>query len=101
MIITPGGSLIDVPAARGPRAADACDREEVDSHPFQPLDAVLGAVLVAVGVLVAMFGFEGVDDNVFVWVAIGAVLAGIALIPWPRPRGRRARAIPDESSPDG
>jgi hypothetical protein len=71
----------------------------VESHPFQPLAAVVGAVLVALGVLVATFSLGRVDDDALVWVAIAAVLAGVALIPW---RRRTATpALPDESSPDG
>ena len=54
-------------------------------HPFRPLDAVLGLALVLLGVLVAVFGFEDLDDdNVVMWCAIGAGVIGLALLPWPR-----------------
>jgi hypothetical protein len=71
-------------------------------HPFRPLDAVLGLVVVLLGVLVALFGFEDVeDDNVVMWCAIGAVVIGLALIPWPRRGDPAVVELPDESSPDG
>jgi hypothetical protein len=69
-------------------------------HPFRPLDAVLGLAVVLLGVLVAVFGFEDVDeDNVVMWCAIGAVVIGLALIPWPHRESRSAAELPDESSP--
>lgn len=71
-------------------------------HPFRPLDLVLGLVLVIVGVLVAVFGFEDLDDdNVVVWCAIGAAAIGLALIPWPRRQESPVPPLPDESSPEG
>ena len=71
----------------------------METHPFRPLAAVIGAVLVAAGILVATFSLGGVDDDALVWVAIAAVLAGIAMIPW---RRRPATAaLPDGSSPGG
>jgi hypothetical protein len=78
----------------------------VRPHPFRPLDAVLGVTVVAVGVLVAVFGFENLDeDNVFVWLAIGAGLVGLSLLPWPHRKAPdpepQSAPLPDESSPDG
>jgi hypothetical protein len=78
----------------------------VRPHPFRPLDAVLGVTVVAVGVLVAVFGFENLDeDNVFIWLAIGAGLVGLSLLPWPHRKAAdtepQSPALPDESSPDG
>jgi hypothetical protein len=71
-------------------------------HPFRPLDAVLGLAVVLLGVLVAVFGFEDVeDDNVVMWCAIGAAVIGLALIPWPRRKDPSAVELPDESSPEG
>jgi hypothetical protein len=72
----------------------------VRPHPFRPFDVVLGVVVALVGVLVATFGFEGLDgENAFVWLWIGAGVIGLSLLPWPR---RRAATppLPDESSPD-
>ncbi len=54
------------------------------AHPFQPLAAVLGIGVIALGVLVAVFGVGRVDDDALVWVAVGVALLGIALIPWRR-----------------
>jgi hypothetical protein len=82
----------------------------VQRHPFRPFDVVLGIAVVIVGVLVATFGFEGLDeDNVFVWLAIGAGVIGLSLLPWPHrrsaptadPAAETAPPLPDESSPDG
>jgi hypothetical protein len=91
----------------------------VQPHPFRPLDAVLGLALIAVGVLVSVFGFENLDeDNLFVWLAIAAGVVGLSLLPWPHrrtpvPHAEPAAAVladaadddrsplPDESSPDG
>ena len=72
-------------------------------HPFRPLDAVLGLALVLLGVLVAVFGFENLDDdNVVMWCAVAAGVIGLALLPWPRrTKSTPATPLPDESSPDG
>ena len=70
----------------------------METHPFQPLAAVVGAVIVALGVLVATFSLGRVEDDAVVWVAIAAVLVGLALIPWRR--RPVTPALPDESSPD-
>jgi hypothetical protein len=55
-------------------------------HPFQPIAAVVGAVLIVLGVLVAWFGFDGIGDDALIWVAVATGLLGLALIPW---RGRQ------------
>jgi hypothetical protein len=82
----------------------------VRPHPFRPFDVVLGIAVAIVGVVVATFGFEGLDeDNVFVWLAIGAGVIGLSLLPWPHrrptpsadPVPEPAPPLPDESSPDG
>jgi len=66
---------------------------------------VLGIGVVIVGVLVATFGFEGLDhDAAFVWLAIGAGVIGLSLLPWPHRRTsapESSPSLPDESSPDG
>ncbi len=90
-------------------------------HPFRPLDAVLGLAVIAVGVLVAVFGFEDLDeDNVFIWLVIAAGVLGLSLLPWPHRRAAEpvlepvseavsepaleaedvSSPLPDESSPD-
>jgi hypothetical protein len=91
----------------------------VRPHPFRPLDAVLGLAVVAVGILVAVFGFEELDeDNVFIWLVIAAGILGLSLLPWPHRRppepavtpatepvleaepDEASSPLPDESSPD-
>ena len=91
------------------------------SHPFRPFDAVLGLAVIAIGVLVAVFGFEDLDeDNVFIWLVIAGGVLGLSLLPWPHRRAAEPAAVlapepvsepaleaedvssplPDESSPD-
>jgi len=81
----------------------------VKSHPFRPFDAVLGLAVIAIGVLVAVFGFEDLDeDNVFIWLVIAGGVLGLSLLPWPHrrtgptvePAPEPAPPLPDESSPD-
>lgn len=60
-------------------------------HSFQPFVALVGAVLVVLGVLVATFGFEEIGDDALVWAAVAAGVAGVALLPW---RARRSHTEP-------
>ena len=53
-------------------------------HRFEPLAAVAGAAVIAVGALVAGFGVERVDPAVTVAGVAGAL--GLAVLPW---RGAR------------
>jgi hypothetical protein len=68
-------------------------------HRFRPFHAVLGVAMMIVGVLVAVFGFEQIeDDSLMVWAAVAAAVIGASLLPWPR---RASGALPEESSPEG
>jgi hypothetical protein len=51
-------------------------------HPLDPVSAALGILTVTVGLLV-MFGESvGIDTSGGWWIAVAAVLVGIAIIPW-------------------
>jgi hypothetical protein len=56
------------------------------SHPFDPVSAALGLVAGAIGALVALGGTDSID--VGWWLALGALVLGLGLVPWTR--GRQA-----------
>lgn len=53
-------------------------------HPFQPLAAAVGVVLVALGLVVAMSCVERLHESPVVWFAAAAVVLGLGMIPWTR-----------------
>lgn len=61
-------------------------------HPVDPVSAALGLLAVAVGVLVAAGELDGFDDRGGWWLAIAAVIVGVAIVPW------RWHASQDQSS---
>jgi hypothetical protein len=61
-------------------------------HPTDPVSAALGLLAVALGVLVAAGALDGFDDHGGWWLAIAAVIVGVAIVPW------RWRAAQDGSS---
>ena len=72
-------------------------------HTFRPLDAVFGAAVVLLGVLVATFGFDRLDhDQWMIWFSVAAAVIGLALLPWPRRQTATAaeRTVPDEPAED-
>jgi hypothetical protein len=54
------------------------------SHAFDPLSAALGLIAVAIGAVVAFDGTDSVDTGW--WLALGALVLGLGLVPWTRPR---------------
>ena len=58
-------------------------------HPFDPVSAVLGVLAVALGVLVLSGELADFDTDGVWWVAVAALVIGVAIIPW---RGRDERA---------
>src|SRR6187549_1855973 len=60
-------------------------------HPFDPISAVLGALAVTAGVLVAARAVGDVDGGGGWWFAAVAAVVGLAILPW---RGGRS-AGPD------
>ena len=52
-------------------------------HRFNPLSALLGVVIVALGAAVAVFGFDRIDDDPMLWAAAGAVFVALILVAIP------------------
>jgi hypothetical protein len=52
------------------------------SHPFDAVSAALGLVACAIGVLVAFDGTDSIDTGW--WLALGALVVGLGLVPWTR-----------------
>jgi len=66
-------------------------------HPFDPLSAVLGALVVVLGALVAVgsLGADGVTGGW--WLVIVAAVVGLAILPWRgggRPVGEEEELLP-------
>jgi len=70
------------------------------SHPFDAVSAALGLILVAIGAVVAVDGSDAIDTGW--WLALGALVLGLGLIPWTRSRRPDSDAdlAPDEFSAD-
>ena len=69
------------------------------SHPFDPVSAALGLIAGAIGALVALDGTDSIDTGW--WLALGALVLGLGLVPWTRgrqPVRRRRRSGADEST---
>jgi hypothetical protein len=62
-------------------------------HRFNPLSALAGIAVIAVGVLVAVFGFDEVDNEPVIWGAAIAVFAALILLAIPT----RLKAPPDDA----
>ena len=56
------------------------------SHPFDPVSAALGLIAGAIGAVVALGGTDSIDTGW--WLALGALVLGLGLVPWTR--GRQA-----------
>ncbi len=53
-------------------------------HTIDPLSAVLGLIAIGAGVAVASGRADSLAVNAIWWIAIVALLLGIALMPWSR-----------------
>jgi hypothetical protein len=53
-------------------------------HPFDPVSAVLGVLAVALGVLVVSGQLGEFDTEGAWWIALAALVIGVAIIPWRR-----------------
>ncbi|HEX4982387.1 MAG TPA: hypothetical protein VFV63_11835 [Ilumatobacteraceae bacterium] len=54
------------------------------SHPFDALSCALGLVIAGIGALVAFDGTDSIDTGW--WLALGALVIGVGLVPWTRSR---------------
>ena len=51
-------------------------------HSFDPVSAALGVIAVTIGALVAFGGTDSIDTGW--WLALGALVLGVGLVPWTR-----------------
>ena len=58
-------------------------------HPFDPVSAALGVLAVVLGLLVLTGELAAFDSDGGWWLAVAAVIVGLAIIPW---RGRDERS---------
>jgi len=58
-------------------------------HPFDPVSAVLGILTVTFGVVVMTGEAPGFDAGGGWWIAVAALLVGVAILPWRRGSVRR------------
>ncbi len=69
------------------------------SHPFDAVSAALGLIVVAIGAVVAFDGTDAIDTGW--WLALGALVLGLGLIPWTRSstsrHGRTDEPVPRPS----
>jgi hypothetical protein len=53
-------------------------------HRFDPVSAVLGVLAVALGILVLTGELDSFDTEGAWWLALAAIVIGLAIIPWRR-----------------
>jgi hypothetical protein len=64
-------------------------------HRFSPMTALLGVAVLALGIVVALFGFDRLDDDPVVWGAAAAVFVALIVVAIP---ARRAGITTVDSS---
>jgi hypothetical protein len=64
-------------------------------HRFSPMTALLGVAVLALGIVVALFGFDRLDDDPVVWGAAAAVFVALIVVAIP---SRRAGITTVDSS---
>jgi hypothetical protein len=52
-------------------------------HRFNPLSALVGLVIIAIGAAVAVFGFDDFDNDPIIWGAAIAVFVALILVAIP------------------
>lgn len=60
-------------------------------HRFNPLSALVGLALVAIGLTVAVFGFDELDNDPIIWGAAIAVFVALILVAIPTRSARDER----------
>jgi hypothetical protein len=63
------------------------------THRFNPLSALLGIVIIALGVMVAVFGFDEIDNDPVIWGAAITVFVALILLAIPT----RLKPPPDDA----
>ena len=53
-------------------------------HPFDVVSAAVGVLVVALGIVVMTGEIGAFDADGGWWIALAAVVVGVAIIPWPR-----------------
>lgn len=67
-------------------------------HVFDAVSAALGLIVVATGAVVALDGTDAIDTGW--WLALGALVLGLGLIPWTRTRRADGDADPTSEPPE-
>lgn len=70
-------------------------------HSIDPLSAVLGLAAAAVGIAVAVGRADAFADDAVWWIAVLALLFGVALVPWNRRSVTTAPVVPPPTYPTG
>ncbi len=68
----------------------------MNRHPFEPLSAALGIIVIAIGLAVMTGSIDTISSNGGAWLAVAALVLGLGLIP----RAPR-RITPEVDSPSG
>lgn len=55
----------------------------MQEHRFSPMSALVGVAVLAMGIAVAVFGFDHLDDDPIVWGAAAAVFVALILVALP------------------
>ena len=63
------------------------------AHRFNPLSALVGIAIIALGVMVAVFGFDEIDNDPVIWGAAIAVFVALFLLAIPT----RLKPPPDDA----
>jgi hypothetical protein len=66
----------------------------MNRHPFEPLSAAFGIIAIAIGLTVMTGSVDNISSNGGAWLAVGALVLGLGLIP----RAQR-RITPEVDSP--
>jgi hypothetical protein len=68
-------------------------------HRFNPLSALVGLAVIALGVTVAVFGFDELDNDPIIWGAAIAVFVALILVAIPTRSATAPRRSGDGETP--
>jgi len=63
------------------------------AHRFNPLSALVGIAIIALGAMVAVFGFDKIDNDPVIWGAAIAMFVALILLAIPT----RLKAPPEDA----